>query len=70
MSLNKPELVLADLDGTLVDTAPDLAYATNGMLSQLNLPQQNEVTIRTWIGNGVKTLVARALENKMDADPD
>jgi phosphoglycolate phosphatase len=70
MSLNKPELIIVDLDGTLIDTAPDLAYATDGMLSQLNLPQQGEVRVRTWIGNGVKVLVARALVGKMDADPD
>ncbi|HHB92267.1 MAG TPA: phosphoglycolate phosphatase [Thioploca sp.] len=70
MSLNRPELVLVDLDGTMVDTAADLAYATDGMLSKLNLPQQGEVRVRTWVGNGVKTLVARALEAKMNPNPD
>ncbi len=70
MSLNRPELVLVDLDGTMVDTAADLAYATDGMLSKLNLPQQGEVRVRTWVGNGVKTLVARALEGKMKPSPE
>ncbi|MFK5970663.1 MAG: phosphoglycolate phosphatase [Candidatus Marithrix sp.] len=70
MSLSKPELVLVDLDGTMVDTAADLAYATDGMLSKLNLPQQGEIKVRTWVGNGVKTLVARALEGKMNPNPD
>ncbi|MDM8568062.1 phosphoglycolate phosphatase [Thiotrichales bacterium HSG1] len=70
MSLNIPELVLVDLDGTMIDTAADLAYATDGMLSKLNLPQQGEVKVRTWVGNGVKTLVARALEGKMNPNPE
>jgi len=70
MKLNRPELVLVDLDGTMVDTAADLAYATDGMLSKLNLPQQGEIKVRTWVGNGVKTLVARALEGRMNPNPE
>ena len=37
MSLPKPELVVLDLDGTLVDSAPDLAYSIDTMLIQLGL---------------------------------
>ncbi|HAI68390.1 MAG TPA: phosphoglycolate phosphatase [Gammaproteobacteria bacterium] len=60
-----PKLVLIDLDGTLVDTVPDLAYAIDEMMSQLELPQRGEEKVRQWIGNGIERLVKRAL---LDAD--
>ncbi len=56
-----PKLVLIDLDGTLVDTVPDLAYAIDEMMSQLELPQRGEEKVRQWIGNGIERLVKRAL---------
>jgi phosphoglycolate phosphatase len=54
-------LLLFDLDGTLIDSAPDLCAAINAMLrergcSPLSLPQ-----VRRMIGDGVPTLVSRAL---------
>lgn len=54
-------MVLLDLDGTLIDTAPDLAYSINAMLNRLNLPEHPEQSIRDWIGNGIEKLVHRAL---------
>ena len=39
-TLQAPKLVLIDLDGTLIDTVPDLAYAIDGMMSQLDMPQR------------------------------
>jgi phosphoglycolate phosphatase len=61
MYAQTPKLVLIDLDGTLVDTAPDLAYAIDNMMSQLELPQRGEEKVRQWIGNGIEVLVKRAL---------
>ena len=53
--------VLVDLDGTLLDTAPDLAAAANRMLASLGLPRRSVEEIATYIGKGVPALVRRAL---------
>jgi len=55
------ELILFDFDGTLIDSAPDLAAAVNHMLAQLGRPPFEETRIRGWVGNGARTLVERAL---------
>ncbi|MGH8508363.1 MAG: phosphoglycolate phosphatase [Gammaproteobacteria bacterium] len=70
MSLPKPELVVLDLDGTLVDSAPDLAYSIDTMLIQLGLPPQGEARVRTWIGSGAERLVKRALTAGLTAEPE
>lgn len=66
----KIRAVVIDLDGTLLDTAPDLAHAAELMMAELDLPQVALATIKTYIGNGVSRLVKRALTGSMDADPD
>jgi phosphoglycolate phosphatase len=53
--------VLVDLDGTLVDSAPDLAAAANRMLAQLGAPPLPTATVRGFIGKGVANLVRRVL---------
>jgi phosphoglycolate phosphatase len=53
---------LFDLDGTLVDTAADLAAAANRMLADLGRPALDEDGIRDYIGKGVVNLVHRCLE--------
>ena len=63
-------MVLIDLDGTLVDTVPDLAYCIDQTLMQLNLPVRGEEAVRHWIGNGIERLVKRALVNDLDGEPD
>ncbi|HEC85900.1 MAG: phosphoglycolate phosphatase [Candidatus Parabeggiatoa sp. nov. 2] len=68
--LPTPKLVLIDLDGTLIDTAPDLAYAIDGMMSQLDLPQRGVEKVRRWIGNGIERLVKRALLDNDEGEPD
>lgn len=62
--------VVIDLDGTLLDTAPDLADAANAMLGELGLEQLPIATIRTYIGNGVSRLVKRVLTRDLHAEPD
>lgn len=62
--------VVIDLDGTLLDTADDLAYAANEMLRELELPQLSLAIIRTYIGNGVSRLVKRVLTQDLHAEPD
>jgi phosphoglycolate phosphatase len=50
-----------DLDGTLVDSAPDLARALNALLAELGHPPLSFGKIRSLIGDGAPTLVRRAL---------
>lgn len=70
MHLNQPEMVVLDLDGTLVDTVPDLAYSIDRMLQTLAMPVAGETKVRTWVGNGIERLVKRALTNSFDAEPE
>ena len=51
-----------DLDGTLVNSLPDLALSVNSALADFGLPQAPEELVLTWIGNGAPVLIARALE--------
>ncbi len=64
------KMVMIDLDGTLVDTAPDIAASANLMLQELGRPARNLETVSDWIGNGVSRLVKRALTGEMQAEPD
>jgi len=61
-----PKLVMFDLDGTLVDSVPDLAAALNQMLGQLGREPAVLEDVRTWVGNGARTLVRRALAGSME----
>ncbi len=65
-----PRLVLLDLDGTLVDTVPDLAACADAMLAELGRPPQGEARVRQWVGNGVERLVKRTLTDSLDGEPD
>ncbi|MBU0752564.1 MAG: phosphoglycolate phosphatase [Gammaproteobacteria bacterium] len=62
--------VLIDLDGTLLDTALDLAAAANAMLREIGRPEVPTETIRNYIGRGVPNLVKRCLTGRMDAADD
>ncbi len=64
------KMVMIDLDGTLIDTVPDLAAAANRMLADLGRPAWDEVHYRKWIGNGVPRFVKRALTGEMMTEPD
>lgn len=54
-------LVVFDLDGTLIDSVPDLAAAVDGALRDMALPEVGEAAVRDWVGNGSRKLVERAL---------
>ena len=62
--MNK-QLLIFDFDGTLIDSVPDLADATNTMLLALGKDIYPIDTIRNWIGNGSRLLVERALVGKI-----
>lgn len=59
--LLRAELLAIDLDGTLIDSAPDLAYCLDRAMQSCGLGPPGETRTRTWIGDGVEALVARAL---------
>jgi len=61
LQFTKIKAIHFDLDGTLIDSVPDLALAVNEMLEALGRETFSEETIRYWVGNGAQTLVKRAL---------
>ena len=62
--------VMIDLDGTLLDTIPDLAAAANNMLIELGRPPLPEARIRNFVGKGIANLIERTLTDDMDGKPD
>lgn len=58
--------VMIDLDGTLVDSIPDLAAAANGMLRELGRRELEVDVIRTYVGKGIPNLVARSLTGSLE----
>lgn len=69
MTVRKPAMILIDVDGTLVDSVPDLAYCVDAMMSELGYPPRGETQVRDWVGNGVERLVRRALVGALDGEP-
>lgn len=69
-ALKGKRLIAFDLDGTLIDSVPDLAVAVAGALNELGLPQPNELEVRDWVGNGAPVLVERALTWALQAAPE
>ncbi len=67
--MNKPQLILIDLDGTLVDSVPDLAFCANEMLRRLGREPWDEERVRDWVGNGVERFVRRALVGAVEGEP-
>lgn len=70
LKFTNKKVILFDLDGTLVDSAPDLALAVNHMLETLERDTFSGETIRSWVGNGAQTLVKRGLSGHSVIDDD
>ena len=68
MKFSNKKTILFDLDGTLIDSAPDLAVAVNHMLKDLNRDTFSPDIIRYWVGNGAQVLVKRALSGQSEID--
>lgn len=66
----KPELIVFDLDGTLVDSAPDIASSIDAALQSLGLPPCGLEQAQRYLGNGVERLVKRALTGDMWGEPE
>ncbi len=65
----KPEMILIDVDGTLVDSVPDLAFCVDEMMRKIGREPWGETRVRDWVGNGVERLVRRALIGALDGEP-
>lgn len=68
MKFKNKKLFIFDLDGTLINSALDLALAVNYMLETLGHNTFKEETIHGWVGNGALTLVKRALSGDRTVD--
>ncbi len=60
--------VVFDMDGTLLNTLPDLTALTNTVLSDFGYPTHTEEAIRGFIGDGVRALMMRAMPDSASDD--
>jgi phosphoglycolate phosphatase len=60
------EFILFDLDGTLLDTLDDLTLSVNFALRQADLPERSKQEVRSFIGNGIRLLIQRAIGRNVD----
>ncbi len=65
----RPKMILIDVDGTLVDSVPDLAWCVDEMMKAMGREPWGEARVRDWVGNGVERLVRRALVGQLDGEP-
>lgn len=63
------DAVAFDLDGTLVDTLPDLHESAVRMLRDLDMPLVDRETVKDYIGRGIDRLVKRLLTGEEDGEP-
>lgn len=69
-ALDDIALVVFDLDGTLIDSAPDLTVAVANTLAEYDLSPASQDKVRGWVGNGSYKLVERALADAGAQDVD
>lgn len=67
MKFFNPKLIMIDVDGTLIDSVPDLAYCVNELMRAMNRTPWSEAKVRHWVGNGVPKLVERSLTGELEA---
>lgn len=70
MTFPLPKLVVFDMDGTLIDSVPDIASSADEMMTRIGMEPRGEARVRQWIGNGIPKLVGRVLTGQMRAEPD
>lgn len=64
------KLIAFDLDGTLLDSVPDLAVAADQAVQALGYPAVTEEQVRDYVGNGADVLIGRSLSRSLTVSPD
>ncbi|MFP6874120.1 MAG: HAD family hydrolase [Verrucomicrobiales bacterium] len=64
------DLVIFDLDGTLLDTIEDLGDSVNEVLKKRGLPEHSYCDYRDYIGDGMEMLIRRSLPGGLASDPE
>ena len=67
-TMNTYNLIMFDLDGTLVDTAPEICDAVNDTLRQFDLPEVQVAQVSHWIGMGTCELLVQALASSLETN--
>jgi phosphoglycolate phosphatase len=70
MSSFRVKTVMFDLDGTLINSAPEIAFAANQTLAALNLSTLSESQITDYIGEGAHVLIQRCLTASLQQTPE
>lgn len=65
-----PDIMLFDLDGTLVDSVPDIAASVDAMLLELGRSAAGPAQVQIWVGHGLHRLIHRALTGNIDGCAD
>lgn len=68
--MNRVEMIIFDLDGTLVNSFSDIAASVNKTLDYFGYPLLDERVVVQYIGDGIKMLVARSFGRSVFNDPD
>jgi phosphoglycolate phosphatase len=66
--MNTFDLILFDLDGTLIETAPEIGDAVNDTLRRFDLPEVTQRQVNDWIGHGTRELLIQALARSGKTD--
>ena len=69
MSLSSIKLIAFDLDGTLLDSVPDLAVAADQACQAMGFSAVSEEEVRDYVGNGADVLIGRSLSRSLTVDP-
>lgn len=66
--MKKYDLIIFDMDGTILDTLEDLTDSLNVVLSENGLPERSLEEVRSFVGNGIRLLIERAVPETTSAD--
>ena len=66
--VNKKQIIVFDLDGTLVNSAPDLCYALNKTLKEINIPIITLQEVMGYLGDGALELIKRGISKHHNVD--